>query len=232
MKGLAKLVGSAFEVEMKPTGEIVSLTGIDDLMNKVGAGSQAGPMGGMLAKSFNDASMKRSMETVVLPDKALADGETWKRTSTFDVPSLGKLKIDYDFKLDGMESAAGSKAAKIGVLYAMSLAGGKPDMSGMPGADQFDVDLTIDDAKGDGTIRFAPDLGRVLETKLASDMDVNMNLNPKGDKAGAGAAMKLAVQIHQKLSTTLLGASDPAFVPEAKDAKTDGKKDAKPEPKK
>jgi hypothetical protein len=228
MKGLAKLVGSSFQVEMKPSGEIVSLTGIDDLMKKVGSDSGAGPMGGMLQRSFSDTSMKRSLETVVFPEKTMADGETWKRSSTFDVPSLGKLKTDYDFKLDGTETVDGAKASKIGVLYSMSLGGGKPDMSGMPGAERFDVDLSMDDAKGDGTIDFSADLGRMVRTKLTSDMDINMNMTPKGDAQGGAGAMKLAVQTHQKLSTTLLGASDPAF-----EADTAGaKKDAKPEPKK
>ena len=228
-KSLAKLVGSSFQVEMKPSGEIVSLTGIDDLMKKVGSDSGAGPMGGMLQKSFSDTSMKRSMETVVFPDKAIADGETWKRSSTFDVPSLGKLKIDYDFKLDGTETVAAGKAAKIGVLYSMSIGGGKPDMSGMPGADRFDVDLSVDDAKGDGTIDFSSDLGRMVETRLTSDMDINMNMTPKGDAKGGSPPMKIAVQTHQKLTTTLLGASDPAF---PADTKSDVKKDATPEPKK
>jgi hypothetical protein len=229
MKSLAKLVGSSFQVEMKPSGEIVSLTGIDDLMKKVGSESGAGPMGGVLQKSFSDTSMKRSLETVVFPDKAIADGETWKRASTFDVPSLGKLKIDYDFKLDGTETVDGTKAAKVGVLYSMSVGGGKPDMSGMPGADRYDVDLSMDDAKGEGTIDFSSEAGRMIRTQLSSDMDINMNMNPKGGGQGGPPAMKLAIQTHQKLSTTLLGASDPPF---AADAKKDAKADAKPEPKK
>lgn len=231
MKSLAKLVGSSFQVEMKPSGEIVTLTGIDELMKKVGSDSAAGPMGGMLQRSFSDSSMKQKMETVVFPDKAIADGETWKRSSTFDVPSLGKLKIDYDFKLDGTETVDAGKAAKIGVLYSMSIGGGKPDMSGMPGAERFDVDVSIDDAKGDGTIDFSSDLGRMVQTRLTSDMDIKMNMTPKGDAKGGAPAMKLGVQTHQKVTTTLLGASDPAF-PKDADAKPDGKKDAKPEPKK
>jgi hypothetical protein len=229
-KGLAKLVGSTFQVEMKPSGEIVSLTGIDDLMKKVGSSSDAGPMGGMLSKAFSDGNMKRAMQTVVLPEKSIADGESWKRQSTFDVPSLGKLQTDFDFKLQGTEAVAGSKAARIGVVYTMSIAGGKPDMSGTPMADRFDVDFTIKDAKGDGVIHFSPDLGRIVDTQLASDMDADMTLTPKGDKAGAGP-MKLAVQTHTKNATTLLGASDPAF-PKDSDAKAEGKRDAKPEPKK
>ena len=219
MKSLSKLVGSAFRLEMKPPGEIVALSGIDEVMTKLTAGGDAGPMGAMLSKSFNDASMKRALETVLLPEKALADGETWKREAQFDVPALGKLKIDFDFKLDGSETVAGSKAAKVGVLYSMSLGGGKPDMTGMPGADQYDIDLSMNDAKGEGTIHFSPDLGRMVKTQLDSDMDMAMVLKPKGEsKAGAGDGMKMGIVIHQKLTTTLLGASDPAFEADAKPA--------------
>ena len=227
MKGLSKVVGSVFRLEMKPTGEIVALSGIDEVMTKITSGGDLGPMGPMLSKSFNDASMKRALETVLLPEKALTDGETWKREAQFDVPALGKLKIDFDFKLDGTEMVAGAKAAKVGVLYSMSLAGGKPDMTGMPGADQFDIDLSMNDAKGEGTIHFSPDLGRMVKTQLDSDMDMAMVLKPKGEaKADAGEGMKMGIVIHQKITTTLLGASDPAFEADAKPAET--KKPAEP----
>lgn len=217
MKGVAKIVGSAFQLEMKPSGEIVALRGIDEVMAKIAAGGEGGPMSSMLAKSFNDASMKRALETMVLPDKGLADGEAWKRQSQFDIPALGKLKVDFDFKLDGTETVGGSKAAKVGVLYSMSLGGGKPDMSGMPGAEQYDIDLTMNDAKGEGTIHFSPDLGRMVKTQLASDMDMGMVLKPKGEsKAGEGEGIKMGIVIHQKLTSTLLGASEPAFEDAAK----------------
>jgi hypothetical protein len=230
LKGLVKVVGSAFQLEMKPTGEIVSLHGIDDLMQKIGSSSESGPMGNVVAKSFNDASMKRALETIVLPEKEVADGGSWKRSSQFDVPSLGKMKIDFDFKLDGTEEIAGSKCAKVGVVYAMSLGDGKPDMSGMPGAQQFDIDLSMEGGDGQGTIDFSPELGRMVLTKIASDMDLNMTLKPKGDAKGAGGeGMKLAVRVHQQLATSLLGAKDPAFEAEAKPAP---KTEPKSEPKK
>ena len=216
MKGLSKIVGSAFQVEMKPSGEIVSLRGIDELMQKV-ASDGGGMVGSMVSRSFNDASMKRALESVVLPEKALADGETWERESQFDVPSLGKLKVDYDFKLHGMEEVGGSKSAKVGVVYSMALGGGKPDLSSMPGAEQFDVDLTMDDAKGEGTVHFSPELGRMVRTELTADMDMNMNMKPKGEaKPGAPEGMKLEIRIQQRLTASLLGASDPSFEPEAK----------------
>jgi hypothetical protein len=225
VKSLAKVVGSAFQLEMKPNGEIVSLRGIDELMEKLSADGSTARMKDVLSKSFNDVSMKRALETVVLPEKAIGDGGTWKRTSQFDVPSIGKMQVDFDFKLEGTEEAAGSKCAKVGVLYVTTLAGGKPDTSSMPGAQNFDVDLAMDDAKGQGSILFSADLGRMVRTQIASDMNLSMNLKPKGDpkaeakpeaKAGTGGTIKLVFSIHQRLTTSLLGASEPAFEPEAK----------------
>jgi hypothetical protein len=87
LKGFANLPGASFTMEMKPTGEVASISGIGDAMKKVFATDDpsAKMMKDMMERSFNDESMKRSLETAVLPEKAVAVGGTWGRDTAFDM---------------------------------------------------------------------------------------------------------------------------------------------------
>jgi hypothetical protein len=106
----------------------------------------------------------------------------------------------------------------------MSMGAGKPDLSSMPGAENFDIDFSMDDAQGEGTIYFSPDKGRVIRSATATDMDMNMSMKPKGQDKGDEGKMEMAIRVNVKSTVALLGADDPAF--EATPKKDSAAKDA------
>lgn len=226
LKGFAGLPGTAFQLEMKPTGEIASIHGITEAMQKVFSVDDPTMrmMKDMMERSFNDESMKRSLETTVLPEKPVAVGGKWSRDTEFDMQKIGKLKAHFDFTYDGKEDQSGSPCAKVSTKYTLSMGAGKPDMSSMPGAENFDIDLSMDDAQGEGTIYFSCDKGRLIRSTTATDMDMNMAMKPKGQDKGEEGKMEMAIRVNIKSTVALLGADDPAF--EATPKKDSSPKDA------
>src|SRR5262249_18551929 len=105
-----------------------------------------------------------------------------------------------------------------------SMGGGKPDLSSMPGAENFDIDFSMDDAQGEGTIYFSADKGRLIRSATATDMDMNMSMKPKGQDKGDEGKMEMAIRVNVKSTVALLGADDPAF--EATPKKDSAAKDA------
>jgi hypothetical protein len=122
-----------------------------------------------------------------------------------------------------MEAQGGGTCAKVGVKYELSMSG-KPDSSAFPGAEQMDIDLSMDDASGEGTIYFSADQGRLVRSTLLTDMDMNMSMKPKGQDKGDSSKMEMAIKVNLKSTVSLLGADDPAF--EATPKKEPGAKDA------
>lgn len=226
MKGLAGLPGTTFQVEMKPSGEVASIHGLTEAMKKVISSDDPSMrmMKDMMERSFNDDSMKRSLETAILPDKPVAVGGKWARDTEFDLQKLGKLKAHFDFTYAGMEDQSGSPCAKVDTKYTMSMGAGKPDTSSMPGAENLDIDLSMDDAQGEGTIYFSSDKGRLIRSAMATDMDMNMSMKPKGQDKGDQGKMEMAVRVNIKSTVALLSADDPAF--EASPKKDSATKDA------
>jgi hypothetical protein len=162
----------------------------------------------MMEQSFNDDSMKRSLETAILPEKPVAVGGTWARDTEFDMQKLGKLKAHFNFTYTGMEAQGGASCAKISTKYEMSMSG-KPDSAAFPGGEQMDIDLSMDDAQGEGTILFSPEKGRLVRSTLMTDMDMNMSMKPKGQDKGDEGKMEMAIKVNLKSTVSLLGADDP-----------------------
>jgi hypothetical protein len=154
--------------------------------------------------------MKRSLETAIMPEKAVAVGGTWARDTEFDMQKIGKLKAHFDFTYTGMEAQGGGSCAKVGAKFEMSMSG-KPDSSAFPGAEQMDIDLSMDDASGEGTIYFSADKGRLIRSAMMTDMDMNMSMKPKGQDKGDEGKMEMAIKVNLKSTVSLLGADDPAF---------------------
>jgi Family of unknown function (DUF6263) len=226
LKGFASLPGSTFQIEMKPNGEIASLHGIGDAMKKVLTSDDAVMKGmkDMMERAFNDDSMKRALEAAVLPDKPVAPGGTWARDTEFDMQRFAKMKAHFDLTYAGTENQSGSPCAKVNVKHKITMGAGKPDTSSMPGGENFDIDLSMDDASGDGSFYFSADKGRLILSTMTTDMDMNMTLKPKGQDKGDEGKMEMAVRVNLKSTVSLLGADDPAF--EASPKKDSAAKDA------
>ena len=221
LKGLIKLVGSTFRMEMKPNGEIVSIHGIAEVMEAVFSGDdpETQPMRTMMSQMFTDESMKRMMEASVLPEQALAIGDTWTRDIEVPMGPIGKVKVHSDYALDSVGTTRGVRCAKVAVKQTMSLADGKPDFSAMPFAEQFDIFMTIDDSKGEGALYYAIERGGLAEFDLDSHTEMSMKMAPKGDAESNMPDLKMNIEMDMKISMVLLGPEEPAFEPEKKDEK-------------
>lgn len=107
------LVGSPIKVKMSPRGEFSDVV-IDPKMFETFK-NMGGPMGNM----FNEKSLKEmtTQATLVLPEKALARGDSWNSTKKLELP-LGTMVMDNTYTL---ESPAPSGAEKIGVKVKMEI---------------------------------------------------------------------------------------------------------------
>lgn len=220
LKGLASVVGATFRMHLKRNGEVVSVSGVNEALSK--AFPEDDPSlklpGGILGQSFNDDGMRRTLQSAFLPDKSVAAGAMWKHDATFHPRSLGDLKLHLDFAFTGMEKVGSASCAKLDVKYAMEF-GGTPDLSGPPGAEQFDTELKLEEGKGEGTIYFAPSLGRMIQSSTVSVMRLAFLDTPKGAREGhGGKPTKTTVSSNTKQTVALLAAGDPPFALDAKPA--------------
>ncbi len=217
LKGFAALPGSTFELEMKASGEVTAVRGVSDTMKKILEGGDAASKStrDMMQRAFTDDAMKRYLGTTVLPEKPIAVGGTWARDSVFEMPPLGTLKAHFDFNLAGMEDARQTPCAKLGTKFQMKLEG-KPDVSAMPGAANFDIDMSMDGAEGEGTIHFSPEKGRLVASALVTDMDMSMTMKPKGQDKSDDGKMEIAIKLTMKTNLALLGADEAPFEASAK----------------
>lgn len=217
LKGFASLPGSKFELEMKSNGDVTAVRGVSETMKKLLENGDAATKStrDMMQRAFTDEAMKRYLGTTVLPEKPVAVGGTWVRDAVFEMPPLGKLKAHFDFNLLGMEDARQTHCAKLGTKFELKLEG-KPDLSAMPGAANFDIDMSMDGAQGEGTIFFSPEKGRMIESSLVTDMDMSMTMKPKGEDKSEEGKMEMGIKISMKTNLALLGADEAPFETAAK----------------
>lgn len=105
-KVLGALKGGQFGFTMNENGKIGSVTGINDMMQRImssinvpDAGSVAAGMGG----AFNDENFKQNIQQSfgMYPDKPVKPGDTW--TNTMDINNQGiQMKIDNTYTLESV----------------------------------------------------------------------------------------------------------------------------------
>lgn len=112
------LVGTPIKVKMTPRGEFSDVV-IDPKMFETFK-NMGGPMGNM----FNEKALKEmtTQATLVLPEKALAKGDSWNSSKKLELP-IGIMVMDNTYTL---ESPSPAGAEKIGVKVKMEIQP-KPD---------------------------------------------------------------------------------------------------------
>lgn len=112
--GIAALVGNGFKMKVDSRGEILSISGLDELLeNAIKAlDVEEGPMRVALAKAlkeqFGEAAMKESMsqQSTIYPNKKLSVGDTWeqKSTTTRGFAAIMDTKYTVSSRKDGIVS--------------------------------------------------------------------------------------------------------------------------------
>lgn len=148
----AGLKGAQFAFTVNDKGEIGKVTGIDEILQKLGIAA--------LAKTFNAESFKQQMQQAfsAYPDKAVTIGESWKKPITTNVNGI-EVKTDNTYTLQEVSNSV----AKIKVETDILSEGGK--VQGM------DMSMKGD---GKGTIDFDVTSGMPLNSEVKMDIDVTV----------------------------------------------------------
>jgi len=222
LKGVAKLVGLAFEMRMRPTGEITELEGMDEALAKLfeSDAPDVGAMRQMMSEMLSEETMKRSLEAAVLPSHALKEGEEWKRAIAIPLGPLGKLDAAYVYRYEGLATAPAPRTAKIGLEFTMKAATGQPDFSAIPGSELLDIALDIGDSTGKGTLEFDVDAGRLARSSVETEIELTMEMKLKEAPEGADMPpMEMHIEMAMRNDMRLLGPDEPAFEPRPKSGK-------------
>jgi hypothetical protein len=213
MKGLARLVGLAFDMRMRPTGEVLALQGVDAAVAKLfpeGEPSAAG-MKAAFAGMLDEEGLKRTLETAVWPEQPVAVDDTWERDVEMPIGPLGTLRAHYRYTYEGPAEELGAHCAKVGVEFTMTAGASKPDFSHLPGADVLDVEVEIGDSDGSGTLWFSTERGRLVRSDMATGIELVLRMSPKEPLEGHPGPMVVRMDMKMRVETRLLGADEPAF---------------------
>jgi predicted small secreted protein len=165
------MIGRSINFQIDKRGTVVSVSGVDDLMDAAMAavgGDMAGPEMEMMKKTLKatmgDEAMKSMMQSASIqyPDVLVAEGDTWGK----DIPSLGAmpLKMNVTYKVDHID------ADKVVLSYEGTISSDK-DKSLDLGIVAMEMDLS---GKYTGTSEISRKTGMVLTSTVNQDMTGSM----------------------------------------------------------
>ncbi len=175
---LGGMIGKPFRMTVSPTGEVMQVTGFQDVLNGI-ASNPADPNAAatrqQLDQMFSDDAVKQmlSQNTNIYPEKAVKPGDTWTKTTTTSMGPIA-MEINNTYKLE----SATDKTAKVSVDATIT---GKSAQGA--GAIQG---MTVN-MKGKQTGKMDVDVA----TGLVEKMDINQDID--GDMAMQG--MKVPMKI-------------------------------------
>ena len=170
---LTGMVGEAITIVLKPDGEVVKVEGMGRIFERMSAKLPAevtnSPMVASLKGALSDEGMRRTVEQSfgLFPDKPVATGETWTRTSEVVQPVIGTINTLQTARLQAVETTGGSAMARIGIVVAIKQSAEAP-AAGAP------MKITMGEAKGTGEITFDVTKGRIQRTTMEMDMPMTM----------------------------------------------------------
>jgi hypothetical protein len=165
---MAKMVGHSFTMKMTPAGKIVELRGYDKLVDEMlkDLGDDAGPMKEMLKQMMSDDTMKSMMQQMapMLPEKAVAKGESWKNEFTLKLPMLGGMKFGITSTLADLKDGE----AHIAQDWTIELKGDGEDKDNPLGGA-----VQIKDSKAKATLVFSIERGCFISQKMTMEMKMS-----------------------------------------------------------
>jgi hypothetical protein len=153
---VAPLLEAEILVEMSPRGEVLSAKPANEAAEKLLA-PQAAAESSLVSKQAIQQLLRQSL--VILPDKDVAEGDTWTTSIGID-SALGKGQQKTTFTYAGTAEHEGVKAAKIEVISKLDLA---------PPTAESNQPL-IKDHQQTGTVLFSVEEGRVVSAKQSQTL--------------------------------------------------------------
>jgi hypothetical protein len=162
---LDAMVKKPFTMKIDPRGQVSEMklpAGLVEALNKAGGGQMKG--------MFNEDALRQmtGQGMAMLAEKAVAQGETWTRDATVDMPTLGAMKIATQYRYEGTEKRDGKELDKITSTMQMDVA--PPKDKPLP------FQMKIGDQKTEGTIYFDSEAGRIVEMKTQSKMTITVDV--------------------------------------------------------
>ena len=110
LSGMSALLGKPFRVILGEEGEIISIAGVDELIESVG-----GPMSREMVKQFAGedqlAQMMNTFMSAMVPARPVAPGDTWPIDLDMSIPPFGEATYKGSGKLLGYQDLDGHDVA-------------------------------------------------------------------------------------------------------------------------
>ncbi len=176
-KILRGMVGSPFHMKMNARGDITDVTVPPKVVDAL---KNVGPAGGAM---FSEEGIKRmtGQATIVLPEKSVAKGYSWKSNKSLPMP-FGTMLLDSTYTYEGAEGAND----RIGVVVKSDIKSGNGPMA-----------VKVLSSEGKGGYRFDPKAGLLRGSDLTMKMTMQIKV--------AGQEM-----VTEVVSTTEMHAADKA----------------------
>ncbi len=178
------IVGNRLYMELNADGDVVSVEGLDDLLEGVGGGG--GVVGSMMKGMFTEDSVKQlGVLPQGLPKEPVKVGDEWPYELEFPMGPAGVLKVDMDYTFSGLEDRDGRKCAVLEYTGTMqSKAGGGGDSA---------VDINIKEGTIKGKTWFDYQAGVTVENK--GDVQMQMAVGAMGQNM----TIEVDQDVHNKL---------------------------------
>lgn len=191
------LVGSEFKLTLDKDFKVTKVEGRDEFLKKLTQANQQ--MEPLLKRILSEEALKQMADPTfgLLPPKAVAKGETWKRESKLSLGPIGGYKSNLTYTFDGLDDK-NKDLAKIKIATDLTY---EPPTEG---GDQLpfkikDAKLTSKNAKGDVT--FDVKKGRMEKSNQSLELEGELNIEIGG--------MTNKVELKQKQETTVSTSDTP-----------------------
>lgn len=175
-KVLGALKGGQFQFTMNDSGQVGSVSGIQDMMQRImssinvpGASSMASGIG----STFNDENFKQNIQQSfgMYPNKPVKPGDTWQNTSEMNNQGM-ILKLDNTYTLQSVEG----NNANVKVDSKISSQGAMTINGTMSGTMKFDVPTGL---PLDGNLDMNMNMGEASSQSAPLKMDMKTKITGK-----------------------------------------------------
>ncbi len=189
------MLGMAMKAEFGSSGELISFKGVDAIREKIDARAVANPLWMHFKESMNDDAESRKWIKVpwlLFPNKKVRRGDSWKASSVEDEPRIGKIKTDYEFKVDSIEKRDGHTVVIVSFAGALSLEDAKAE---------GDAPKPTLEGKTVGHATFDATTGVVLGRTSTIEQNIDA---PIGAEMGGDGTKRMQVKVDVKTSQVFM----------------------------
>ena len=181
----ARMIGQEVIVVMSPRGEVIAVEGIDEIvqgpLDALPDSPETQGIKQLMAQSFGEEQIKYLMQAsvAVYPEEAIAIGDRWEFDLQMENPLMGKVNVLNSYQATALDSTEFGACLAADVSIEMEFESGGmlnqlTEIFRQQGADvKVDVDLNVEDARGDICV----DLATGLVSRMRQELDLLMTMD-------------------------------------------------------